>query len=608
MRLDECGDWPPIRVIGDLPRYANCQSCHASQATVRLDTTAHRYDTRFTSLAINCESCHGPARRHVELATRGELTKSADIGLVSLATLDKDASLGVCYRCHAVKDQLHNGYLPGDSLARYYSIKFPLLGDRPLYPDGGVRTFAYQEAHQFSDCYLNGGLTCTSCHDPHSQQYRDVDGVPLVGRFDDRQCTSCHASKVDRIVEHSHHRAESPGARCTACHMPYRQEPETEGPLVRASASPVRSRPGVTRIPYARADHSISIPRPANDSARGLTSACARCHAGMSAAEQERYVRTWWGGRGGELKPVKQIVADQQRFTPQLSIGQAAPLLLGTSADSAGDRHAFARFAGAARFLENYVRPDMKLDASIGRRLDQLASHSDIDVRALVLATLHLARGTDGGAQRVLAKALRAAGPDDESLRSRWAVALGYMADHYASSGDLADAVTAYRRALSIEPSNARLALNLANAQRDAGNFPEAVDTYRRALALDASDPLTWVNFGIALGALGDTVQGLVALERASVLNPGEPLAWYNLANIRFVRGDLDGARTMYARATVLDGSLALAHFQLARIDLLERNEAGALVELRRGLAFDSSDASARQMAAALARRLGDNR
>ncbi|HEU4996366.1 MAG TPA: multiheme c-type cytochrome, partial [Gemmatimonadaceae bacterium] len=180
-RLEECGDWPPVRVLGDNARFANCQSCHASQATLVLDSVARRYTTRMTSLAINCESCHGPGRRHIEIIERiatagGQPNRTADIGMASLATFEKDASLRVCYQCHSVKDQLRDGFLSGDTLARYYSTRFPLLGDRPLFPDGRVRTFAYQEGHQYSDCYLNGGMTCTSCHDPHDQKYRTVAG------------------------------------------------------------------------------------------------------------------------------------------------------------------------------------------------------------------------------------------------------------------------------------------------------------------------------------------------------------------------------------------------------------------------------------------------
>jgi tetratricopeptide (TPR) repeat protein len=571
MRIEECGDWPPIRILGDTPRYANCQSCHASQATVDIDSAAHRYRTRLTSLAINCESCHGPAARHVQLAESGAIERSSDIGLVALATLDKTASVGVCYQCHALKDQLRDGFVSGATLESYYSLKFPLLGDRPLHPDGRIRTFAYQEGHSFSDCYLNGGMTCVSCHDPHDQKYRSFTGDALPGRFDDRQCTSCHLSKAERPQDHSKHpradsgRAATSDARrtvsCTSCHMPFRQEPDTRPAASIYAGNPV--------VAYARSDHTISIPRPTVDSALGLASACSACHANLSVAQQEAQIRAWWGS----LKPQKP------------------------------ETHPYARFANVGRFLEG-ITPDIELTPEQERELSDLARSRDADVRAAALATLHLAKGEQRTVRAGLAAALRAEGARDASLRARWALALGHMGDRYAAGGNLANAAIAYTRALEVRPSSARLLASLANAQRDAGNLTGAIASYQRSLALDARTPLTWVNFGIALAAAGDTTAAVRAYTNASTLDASEPLAWFNLGNVLLVRGDLDAAASMYERVVAADPSLALAHFQLARTSLLKRNERGALAHLRRGLAFDSSDTQARQMAELLTRRL----
>lgn len=585
-RLEECGDWPPVRVLGDHPRFANCQSCHASQASLTLDTIAHRYETRFTSLAINCESCHGPARRHVELAERGAVGQQADIGLSPLATLDKDASSRVCYQCHAVKDRLRDGFVSGEKLETYYSTKFPLLGDRPLTPDGRVRTFAYQEGQQYSDCYLNGGMTCVSCHDPHDQRYRDINGVSLPGRFDDRQCTSCHAGKTDDPPAHTKHKAGS--TACTSCHMPLRQEPET------------RSASAATRVvAYARSDHTISIPRPALDSALGLVSACATCHVGTSAADQERQIHAWWG----ELKPLHPAVAAQLR--PMAGSDSDALALLQPRGSSDADPHGYARFAGVARFLEQYVRADAGFADTVALRLRALSRLSDQDLRAAALAARHLADGGTRSTRRTLASALRVEGDSDAGLRDRWAVILGFMGDRSVASGDLQGAMTAYTRALDIRPTNARVLLSRANTQRDAGDFAGALASYQRSLSFERNSPLAWVNFGIALAAAGDTSSAITALDNAGTLDPGEPLAWFNLGNIAFVRGDVARAMALYERTARLDPSIAPAHFQLARISLLRKDLRAALRSLRRGLAFDSSDASARQMAADLGRRLG---
>lgn len=111
--LADCGDWPPPRVLGDELRFANCQSCHGSQITVTLDSTAYAYRTAYTSLGINCESCHGPGKRHIALVESGDGARTGDVGMRALATVDKDHSLGVCWQCHALKDQLAPGYQSG---------------------------------------------------------------------------------------------------------------------------------------------------------------------------------------------------------------------------------------------------------------------------------------------------------------------------------------------------------------------------------------------------------------------------------------------------------------------------------------------------------------
>ena len=589
MRLEECGDWPPTRALGDHPRLGNCQSCHASQALVVLDSASQGYRTSFTSLDINCESCHGPAQRHVDLASTGELGKSADIGFTALATLDKDASLAVCYQCHAVKDQLRAGFASGDSLSAYYSLKLPLLGERPFTPDGRVRTFAYQEGHQFSDCYLNGGMTCVSCHDPHGQGYRSVTGASLRGRFDDAQCTSCHVSKADRVVEHTRHAAGV--TSCVSCHLPARQQPE----VLAADAQYKEGRV----VPYARYDHSIPVPRPRVDSLLGFASACATCHLAMPVARQEEMIRKWWG----ETKPLPPVVESQLRVRAGMSPAEAAPLLLGDSTD-AGERHAFARFAGVSRFLEGYVGLDTELPDGAERRLRELAASPDDDIRAGALASLHLAQGGNRGVRRFLAAALRADHTREAALRGRWSLMLGFMGDRYGAEGNHGAAIAAYDRALEVQPSSARLLLSLGNAQRAAGAFQLAVESYQRSIALQPREPLAWVNLGIALGELGDVQGAATALAHATTLNDAEPLAWFNLGNLALVRGDLVRARALYSRAAELDPGIPLVQFQLARVALTTGDSVAALRHLRRGLAFDASNEEAASLAAALASRL----
>ncbi|NNL30557.1 MAG: hypothetical protein HKO77_06025, partial [Gemmatimonadetes bacterium] len=183
MALADCGDWPPLRPIGTVDRFANCQECHGSQILTRLEPGSG-YETSYTSLEVNCESCHGPARAHVDAVTATDYAAGAPAAIETLAYLDKDKSLDLCFQCHALKDVLREGYLPGESLEAYYALKYPVLGDRPYTVDGRVRTFAYQATHLGSACYLDGPMDCVSCHEPHGQGYWDIDKRPLDDPLD----------------------------------------------------------------------------------------------------------------------------------------------------------------------------------------------------------------------------------------------------------------------------------------------------------------------------------------------------------------------------------------------------------------------------------------
>ena len=233
-----------------------------------------------------------------------------------------------------------------------------------------------------------------------------------------------------------------------------------------------------------------------------------------------------------------------------------------------------------------------------------LTTARDPDVAALARATLHLGRGEDVVTRRVLARALTAAGGHDGALRDRWALVLGYVGDRLSAERQTAAAIIVYRKALEIAPTNARVLVNLANAQRDGATDPAqlvaAIDDYRRAIRLDPAASLTLVNLGVAQVTLGDTGSALASWRDAARLDPGEPLAPFNLGNVSLVRGQFAEAATAYRAALGLDNSLVPAHFNLTRALVAAGDHAGALRAIRDGLAFDSSNVEARAMAVQL--------
>ncbi len=601
LALADCGDWPPVRVLGSLSRFANCQACHGSQIRSEL-VVGSGVSTRWTSLAINCESCHGPAARHVEImeasqagterppagavdGNRGadnrravgdrrggsDFGEAGDIGIPTRVTDGVEASLEVCFQCHALKDRVSDGYLPGERLTDYYALKLPVLGDDPYLPDGRVRTFAYQGTHLSSACYLDGNMSCVSCHEPHGMGYWDTHRRPLANERDDRQCTACHASKASDPEFHTFHPADSPGSRCVSCHMPFLQHPEVGD-----------------AVPFARADHTIPIPRPGLDGRLGLTSACRGCHQDRSEVFLQRQVEGWWG----ELKPHDPPTAGLLGVTRNMGERQAARMLLHPEVD-----RPMAQFLALARFLMAWVRPGVGLDSIARERTSLLADSPDLDLQALALATLHAA-----GPESNLPPAATSPETRPLPIRRRWAMILGFLADEALEQGDPAAAEALYEKALDVLPEDAAVLRSLGLVHSAAGDFPAAIRRFAESLASDPNQPLVHVNQGIARAASGDQGGAIRSYLAALRADPNESLAYFNLGNLHLRGGRVAEALRAYERAVALAPEMSRAHLNLG-IALQRAGRSGrALYHIREAVALSPSDDMARRVLAELGR------
>ena len=548
MRLADCGDWPPVRILGSSRRFANCQNCHGSQIETAYRTDLARYETTFSTLQVNCESCHGPAAAHA--------ADPFSASLPALDTLGPDASLAVCFQCHALKRALGDpssaggagsGAAPDDhptisGWLSEYSLGLPLVGDSPYFADGRIATFGYQQTHRSSACYLFGSMTCVDCHAPHAQDYRDAFGAPLQGRFDDGQCTACHAAIAEAPQEHSFHPAGSEGARCVSCHMPYIQHPDL-----------------ADAVPYGRSDHTISIPRPGLDEAMGLASACARCHTDAPAAELAEQAAAWWGAarpHRAEVAALMAATAEGARSADRdRALAEAAAL---------GPRHGLAKLMALDAWLRGWIEDgEGAPPAPAVAAMTGLAGDEDEDVRAVAAAALHAAAGDAPDVRAALDALLRAAA-DPERLRVRWAAALSQWAPVAERARGAGAALPFLRRAQEVRPGAPEALVALGAGLARTGATQEAVQMYLEALRRRPDDAVALVNLGLGLETLGRDGDAEAVYQRAVEARPTEALAHLNLGNARFRRGDLAAAMTSYRAAIRSDAGLARAHYYLA--------------------------------------------
>lgn len=299
-----------------------CIKCHATQGRPRIDLVKRHVDTHVAEFGIACEACHGPGREHV--ASHRSEGRIPAVPMVHPGDLDHQRSADVCGQCHGVwmvstqaqadamlKDGL--AYRPGQKLsdtrhlfgseqeisphvAAHLQRDPEFIGDR-FWSDGMVRISGREYNGLIrSPCYQRGTMSCVSCHELHPDALQINDewtSDQLSGKAKGQEaCTQCHQEYRDeaRLVEHTHHAAESTGSSCVNCHMPY-----TTYGLLKA----IRS-------------HQISSPTASETVTTGRPNACNLCHVDQTLPWTASHLQSWFGSQFPEFS------AEQQTYSASL--------------------------------------------------------------------------------------------------------------------------------------------------------------------------------------------------------------------------------------------------------------------------------------------------
>ncbi|UCH40824.1 MAG: hypothetical protein JSU67_03770, partial [Gammaproteobacteria bacterium] len=255
---------------------SRCIECHSTDVTKNFDADSDSYSTRWTETGVGCESCHGPASRHLALAL-GDKLQADDSGFdkkrkirlrwtfednsdIASANGERDDSyLDTCGACHSRRST--NGDL--EALAPYHDRNRLALVESGLYfSDGQIDDEVFVLGSFLQSKMQQKGVTCGNCHDPHSGK-TIADGNAL--------CAQCHQPKTFDAISHHHHEPGSSGALCVNCHMPER---------VYMTVDP-------------RRDHSFSIPNPGLALESNRPNACNNCHLGKTPAWAASAIRDW---------------------------------------------------------------------------------------------------------------------------------------------------------------------------------------------------------------------------------------------------------------------------------------------------------------------------
>ncbi|HTP35141.1 MAG TPA: multiheme c-type cytochrome [Candidatus Acidoferrales bacterium] len=161
------------------PRDAlECFGCHSSGAV-----SGGRLHLETIAPGVGCESCHGPASRHVQAVRAGDV---AGAKMTKLAGSTTEEISELCGRCHRTWSQISTS------------------GPRGVL---NVRFQPYRLTN--SKCYnvSDARIRCIACHDPHGP-------LETVASSYDSRCVACHSAKAGGKM------CAVAKQNCVTCHMP----------------------------------------------------------------------------------------------------------------------------------------------------------------------------------------------------------------------------------------------------------------------------------------------------------------------------------------------------------------------------------------------------
>ena len=340
-----------------------CAECHTTNLKKNYDLTTNKFRTTWSEINVSCESCHGPASQHLDWANKtAGSEKITDKGLAiqlnerkgvhwnfnetsSIAVRSEPGNtnkeIETCARCHSRRTTLTEEYQHGKPLMDSH---LPALITEPLYhADGQIKEEDFEYGSFIQSKMFHKGVTCSDCHDPHSQKLR----APA-----NKTCLQCHKADKYDSEKHHFHPMKSKGALCADCHMPTTN----------------------FMVIHARHDHSIRIPRPDWTIKMGVPNACNQCHSDKPASWAESQLQKWYGKDWSPGWDFGETLFEVRQGLPQAGQDLAAVAMSPKIADIAR--------ATAASELANYLGP------MTGAVLPQLLKDKSPMVRHAALAVV----------------------------------------------------------------------------------------------------------------------------------------------------------------------------------------------------------------------------
>lgn len=428
-----------------------CLFCHNAYPHQEAGRDTHWSPQTFPAAlpeGTGCQRCHGPGAAHVRAAEDGAADGEVRKAIVNPARLAPALRDSVCFQCHMLPAVAMFGarrfergdysFRPGERLSDY-------MLHVDIEEEGRSKDDRFEINHHGyrlsqSACYVKGGITCISCHDPHQPLKSDprLANVASV-------CLGCHK-------EHER-KSETIAARdCVTCHMPRRRTQDVVRVVMTDHKIQRRPPAGDLLAPLKERDPEITgvqfLDRAgAPAGALGeLYRAVTVVRALPRSTDATKHLAANIGASPSLVPRFDLISArlQQERFAEALLLLE----VLGTSVDSDARLRDWRGLARAALGHSAEALDDLRAAAEMEPSVPEYQVNLAAVLRRL---------GKNEEALPLLTRAVE--------LRPNFVTAFLMRAETLDALGRRAEAVADVRRAIAIEPRNKRANALLARLQ-----------------------------------------------------------------------------------------------------------------------------------------------
>lgn len=510
-----------------------CAECHSTNLKKDYFVEKDSFHTTYSSINVNCESCHGPGEKHVQWAN----SDKSDKNMWVIMGNDQKTQLNMCAPCHARRVKLTKNFVPGKQFEDQYMVQN--ISSDYYHEDGQILDEDYVYGSFLQSKMHANGIKCGDCHNVHSLELKFT-GNTL--------CLQCHVPDTFNSPKHHFHQENTEASQCINCHMTGRYYMGND----------------------FRHDHSFRIPRPDQSVAFGTPNACSECHSDKSEKWAADWVVKWYGK---ERKPHFSdylLLSNQETLNtedrqkldifindlnyPAIARSTVINNLTYTSAEQF--KHLITALADSAAIVRYNALIQFR-NVNAEDRISIARKHLSDSIRLVRIGSAQLLLGFDGtGFSEAEKNELYKAREEMEEMlfaNADFSTGRLQLGDYFMQNNDIRSAIGHYESALKKDSLLFPVYTNLATAYSMNNQADKALETLNIWIDKDPDAGRPYYLRALLNFELGNNEIAVEDLKMAIELDPQDSRSLYNLATYYYQQQDFQNAEIQGKKALEME-------------------------------------------------------